>query len=235
MVRVVPRQCKFSSYSQRPPSLVFIRSGGSFSGRKAAEAWSLPLLSIQCRGQEWWSCISTPNCLQGIALNWLNTLHYRSSLLCTPVSYTTAPPCYYTTVSYTTAPPYYVTLSPTLPLLSTMRLCLLHYRPSLLLQLSPTLPPLPTIVALSPTLPPLPYIVPVSYTTAAANYCISYLLHYRPSLLLYLSLALPLLLTIVPVSCTISPPYYGIWLLHYRPSLLRKPPVHNHVSSATSQ
>jgi hypothetical protein len=35
-------------------------TGGCSPWSKAAEAWSWPLTSIQCRGQEWWSYISTP-------------------------------------------------------------------------------------------------------------------------------------------------------------------------------
>jgi hypothetical protein len=31
-----------------------------FAGVKAAGVWSRPLISIYCRGQEWWSYISTP-------------------------------------------------------------------------------------------------------------------------------------------------------------------------------
>jgi hypothetical protein len=34
-------------------------TGGSFPGGKAAEAWSRPLTSIQCRAQEWCSYTST--------------------------------------------------------------------------------------------------------------------------------------------------------------------------------
>jgi hypothetical protein len=33
----------------------------SFPGGKAAEAWSWPLTSILCRGQEWWNCTSNPH------------------------------------------------------------------------------------------------------------------------------------------------------------------------------
>jgi hypothetical protein len=147
------------------------------------------------------------------------------------------------------------TLSPTLPFLLTLYLCLLHYRssplctscllhyrPSLLLNLcllltvvplAPILSFLLTIEPLSLTLTLLPTTVPVSYTTAPAFYCTSYLLHYRPSLLLCLSRTLPLLPTIVPVptlsplptivpliSYTTAPPYYCTCLLHYRSSLL---------------
>jgi hypothetical protein len=35
-------------------------TGGSFPGGKAAGAWSWPLTSIQCRGQDRWSYTSTP-------------------------------------------------------------------------------------------------------------------------------------------------------------------------------
>jgi hypothetical protein len=34
-------------------------AGGTFPWDKAAGAWSWPLNSIYCRGQEWWSYIST--------------------------------------------------------------------------------------------------------------------------------------------------------------------------------
>jgi hypothetical protein len=35
--------------------------GGNFPGGKAVGAWSWPLTSIYCWGQEWWSCTSTPS------------------------------------------------------------------------------------------------------------------------------------------------------------------------------
>jgi hypothetical protein len=35
-------------------------TGDSFEGGKVARAWSQPLLSVECRSQEWWSYTSTP-------------------------------------------------------------------------------------------------------------------------------------------------------------------------------
>jgi hypothetical protein len=38
-------------------------TGGSFPRGKAVGAWSWPLTSMLCRGQEWWSYTSTPPCV----------------------------------------------------------------------------------------------------------------------------------------------------------------------------
>jgi hypothetical protein len=35
-------------------------TGGDFTGCNVVGAWSWPFTSVQCRGQEWWSCTSTP-------------------------------------------------------------------------------------------------------------------------------------------------------------------------------
>jgi hypothetical protein len=43
-----------------PPSLLSSVYWGSFPGGKLARAWSGPLTSIYCRGQECWSFTSTP-------------------------------------------------------------------------------------------------------------------------------------------------------------------------------
>jgi hypothetical protein len=57
------------------PASYPVGTRGSFSSRKVAGAWSWPLTSIQCRGQEWWSYTSTP---------W----HFTSPLPCLDLSVT---------------------------------------------------------------------------------------------------------------------------------------------------
>jgi hypothetical protein len=63
-----------------PPSLLSNGNRGLFPGRKAAEAWSSPLTSNYCRGQE---NILSPIRLHGVVLNYLSigtTLPFFTSL-----------------------------------------------------------------------------------------------------------------------------------------------------------
>jgi hypothetical protein len=53
-----PPQCLHRLWG--PPRPYPMGIGGSFPGGNAAGAWSWPLTSIQCRGEEWWSYTSHP-------------------------------------------------------------------------------------------------------------------------------------------------------------------------------
>jgi hypothetical protein len=50
----------FQTGSGAHPASYPMGTGSCFSGGKAAGAWSWPLTSIKCRGQEWWSYTSIP-------------------------------------------------------------------------------------------------------------------------------------------------------------------------------
>jgi hypothetical protein len=63
--------CCVQTSSETHPASYPMGTGGSFPGGKEAGAWSWPLTSVQCRGQEYVELyVHSPNTLNGVVLSW---------------------------------------------------------------------------------------------------------------------------------------------------------------------